>query len=152
PVLIVTLPSKATTRGLAVAILDAIEHQGFTTGPDKGNEASLLRRANHLLRQAETRLLILDEFHHVTNTDNDHVAHTVGETIKKMLIEGVAAIVLSGTEKARLPFLHNKQLGHRCMAVVHLDRLDLEKPADASLFMRFLSDYLRALELQGIAS
>jgi hypothetical protein len=149
PVLHVTLEANCTRKGLAESILEAICDHGYAQVSTCGTETTLLKRTRAYLKAAGVRLLVLDEFHHVINSDSDKVAYSVGETIKRMLIKGVCAIALVGTEAARGPFQANSQLAQRAEPPIELKPLTTDK-ADIALFARFVSEYLSKIEAECI--
>ncbi|MDB5433342.1 MAG: hypothetical protein JWP35_4458 [Caulobacter sp.] len=146
PVLHVTLDANVTRKGLAENILEAIEDFGVATGSESGSETALMRRARHYLRILGVKLLILDEFHHLVHSESNKLASSVGETIKRMLIKGVCPIVLSGIEDAKRPFNANHQLTQRSEPCIELKPLNVEQPADAEFFMKFLAGFLIEVE------
>jgi TniB protein len=150
PVLHVTLEANTTRKGLAHNILEAIEELGFEVGSHSGSETILLRRVRIALNNARVQLLILDEFHHLVNSDNTNVAFSVSETIKRMLIKGVCPIVMSGIKEAERA-LKNRQLMQRALPPIVLDPLTANNPADLKLFIEFLARYARSIEQAGIA-
>ena len=146
PVLFVDLKPAITTKGLAQNILDAIARHGFTTGSSNGSENVLLTRVDRLLEAAKVKLLILDEFHHIQNIESRKTAWLVAETIKLFLIEGKCAVVLSGIETAKTPFLENRQLSQRAEPPIALHRLSAVDPEDRKLFAEFVKAYVREAE------
>lgn len=156
PVLHVTLQANTTRKGMAIDILEAIGDHGFQTGEKKtggysGTEATLQPRVRQLLTLCGCELLVLDEIHHVIHSESAKVAESVGETIKRMLIKGVCPIVLSGIEDANRIF-KNKQLLQRAVPAVTLAPLSITNPADMTLFIEFLADYLIEMEKAGVAT
>ncbi|MBU1323937.1 MAG: TniB family NTP-binding protein [Alphaproteobacteria bacterium] len=163
PVLHVTLDANITRKGLAQNILEAISTFGYETGYQRGSETLLLQRVRTYLKAAETRLLVIDEFHHVLRSDNQLVAyvpadekklvaaHSVGETVKRFLIGGNTGVVISGIEAAWDPFKANKQLVQRSLPKADLSALDVDDNDDVAIFNKFLASYLVEVERRGIA-
>jgi hypothetical protein len=151
PVLDVTLKGTRTRKSFAQDILFRIAEFGYETGPHTGSEGILLERVRTYLRDANVELLVVDEFHHLVQSDNARVLHTVGETIKWMLITGVCPIVLAGIEDARKPFQANSQLSQRAVPSVELTPLSAANPAELKLFADFMLRYLLAIEKSGVA-
>lgn len=163
PVLHVTLDANITRKGLAQNILEAISGFGYETGFQRGSETLLLQRARTYLKAAETRLLVIDEFHHVLRSDNQLVAdlpadekklvaaHSVGETVKRFLIGGNTAVVVSGIETAWAPFKANSQLVQRSLPKPDLSALDIDDDEDSMIFKRFLTSYLVEVHKLGVA-
>jgi len=151
-VLHVTLEANVTRKGLAQNILESFEDHGFETGFNRGSETALLARVRKYLNYAEVKLLVLDEFHHLVNSENQRVADSVGETIKRLLIKGVCPIVLSGVGDAARRPLKNVQLQQRAMPTIDLRPYSLLDQNDVVEYSRFLMLYLRQFEEKGIVS
>lgn len=151
PALMVTLTAHQTRKGLAQDILRAIDGFGYATLWWRGTEAVLLDRVQTYVRKLGVEILMLDEFHHLVDSDRDTVAKSVAETVKWLLIEAVAPVVMSGVEAARRPLLANPQLAARCEPAIELTPLDPEKTDDRRLFRDFISDYLDEFEALGLA-
>jgi hypothetical protein len=149
PILPVTLQSNATRKQVLQNVLQAFEDFGYADVSCSGNESVLLKRVSKYLKTARVRLLVLDEFHHAVRSENNTVIHSVGETVKWLLLDGVCPILVSGLEAALRPFTENAQLAHRAEAPIELEKLQLEKNEDASLFMGFLSRFLVQVEKAG---
>lgn len=145
PVLNVSLRPWVTTKGLVQTILDRVRSFGYSVS-DAGTEAQLIGRMHKLLRAAQTQVLILDEFHHVNNIENQKVAWDVGETIKTFLLEGSCPVVMSGIEAAKEPFLRNQQLAQRSEPAIELRPLRADHPDDRALFLTFLRKFLSEIE------
>jgi hypothetical protein len=151
PALHVTLKAPATRKSFAQDILIALGEFGFETAPDVGSENFLQERVRVCLREAKVELLFIDEFHHLVMSKNVRVVHTVGETVKWMLIKGVCPIVVSGTEDALNPFRANPQLVRRALPGINLAALSVYREADKQLFITFLANFLHAMEKAGVA-
>ena len=141
----VSLRPRVTTKGLVQTILDKVRSFGYSVS-DSGTEAQLIGRMHKLLRAARTKILVLDEFHHVNNIENARVAWDVGETIKTFLLEGSCPVVMSGIEAAKEPFLRNQQLAQRSEPTIELRPLSAEHPAEQALFLTFLRKFLVEIE------
>ncbi len=146
PVLHVVLEANISRKGLAQNILEALEELGIQAGTSSGSETILLRRVRAYLKAAGVKLLVLDEFQHVVHSDNDRVANSVGETIKRMLIKGVCPIVMCGIRGAERPFKTNSQLAQRAEPAIALSPIEACDPADAEFYMEFLASYLLQVE------
>jgi hypothetical protein len=151
PALMVTLTAHQTRKGLAQDILRAIEAFGYETLWWRGTEAVLLDRVQTYVRKLGVEILMLDEFHHLVDSDRGKVAASVAETIKWLLIEAVAPVVMSGIDAAWRPLRANPQLAARCEPAIQLNPLDPTKTEDRELFRDFLSDYLVEFEDLGLA-
>jgi hypothetical protein len=150
PVLHVTLSANATRKQFAQDILLALSEFGFNTLAFKGTEAVLLQRVDHYLRLAEVKLLVLDEFHHLVDSNNQRVILPVSEAVKRLLIKGSCPIVVSGIEEAWRPFKANQQLALRSAPAIDLSPFEQADRADMDLFLQFLASYAVELERAGV--
>lgn len=134
----VTLSAQATTKRLGSDILEAYEDPDF----EQGSATKLLRRANNHIEMARTRILVLDEIHHLIDNDKGgKTAWSVTETIKKILISGTCPLVLVGTELS-LPLLTtNNQLKNRGYPPIILPALDLDEPLDRQTFLEHVAGF-----------
>lgn len=151
PVLMVTLTANQTRKGLTQDILKSFEPFGYLAPWKKGTETVLLDRVAAYIRQCQVELLILDEFQHLVHSEKQEVNLSVSETVKWLLIESVAPVVMSGIEDAWKPVRANNQLARRCEPPMELAKLVSTVEEDRRLFGEFLASYLVALERDGIA-
>jgi hypothetical protein len=153
PALFTTLSPAIGKKSLAQDILIALQKiRGRTTDPEIGNETILFERTTKYLREARSKILIIDEFQHVLLSDTEKRKKAVGETIKWLLIEGPCPVVVSGTDKAWGPFKDNVQLMRRAVSSVNLRPLDRSQRADREWFGRFFGQYFATIERLKIAS
>ena len=143
PVLHVTLEANVTRKGLAQDILGTFEEFGYEVGSLRVSETILLKRVRANLKGAGTELLILDEFHHLINSDNAKLACSVGETIKRMLIKGICPIALAGIEAARAPLTLNSQLMQRSIPELNLYCLKADNADDLDLLVPFIVSFIK---------
>lgn len=154
PALYVTLKPTVGRKSLSQDILYELERvSGRATHPDQGNENVLLERTRNYLKEiAHCELLIVDEFHHVLNSETDKTKELVGEKLKWLLVTGPCPIVVAGTEKAEAPFRANTQLLRRAVPGIALSPLDKSCKTDRDWFYKFFGRYLKSMEELGIAA
>jgi predicted AAA+ superfamily ATPase len=92
PVLIVTVPSPATVKGLGSAMLDAIGDPAA----DKGAVSSITLRLRKYIKDCEVELIILDEFQHFDDRQSKNVLKTISDWLKNLINETRRPIVLVG--------------------------------------------------------
>lgn len=151
PVLHVTLMANITRKQAMKNILSAFEKYGYEDVSKDGDEAELTIRVCKYLRTGRIKLLVLDEFHHVVHSESNKIAHSVGEAIKWLLIEGACPILMAGTVEAQKPFASNKQLAKRAEPPIVLAPLDLKNPNDHEVYLKFLSRFVIQVERTGWA-
>lgn len=109
PVLHVRVPPKATPKALASKVL-------YTMGDplhDKGSESQLTSRIHGYIRDLEIKMIILDEFQHLIDSDTDHVLTTASNWVKTFTEESTIPIVLCGMPESVNIFAKNEQLDRR---------------------------------------
>ncbi|MFY9622569.1 MAG: TniB family NTP-binding protein [Pyrinomonadaceae bacterium] len=92
PVLVVTVPSPATVKGLGSAMLDAIGDPAA----DKGAVSSITLRMRKYIKDCEVELIILDEFQHFDDRQSKNVLKTISDWLKNVINETHRPIVLVG--------------------------------------------------------
>jgi predicted AAA+ superfamily ATPase len=111
PVLVVTVPSPATVKGLASAMLDALGDPAA----DKGAVSSVTLRLKNYIKNCEVELIILDEFQHFDDRPSKNVLKTVSDWLKNLLNQTRVPMVLAGMPGCEnvLEREGNKQLKRR---------------------------------------
>lgn len=109
PVLHVIVPPKATPKTLASKIL----YQMGDSFHSKGTEVQLTSRIHHFIRELEIKMIILDEFQHLINSETDHVITTAANWVKTFSEESAIPIVLCGMPNSINIFVKEEQLDRR---------------------------------------
>jgi len=92
PVLVVTVPSPATVKGLASAMLEALGDPAS----DKGAVSSLTLRLKNYIRDCAVELIFLDEFQHFDDRQSKNVLKTISDWLKNLINQTWRPIVLVG--------------------------------------------------------
>ncbi|MCA1617778.1 MAG: TniB family NTP-binding protein [Acidobacteria bacterium] len=92
PVLCGRVPSKATDKNLATALLLKLEDPAA----DKGTAFNRTMRLCRFIRVCGVRLIILDEFQHFVDKDSWRVLKNVSDWLKNLIDETGVPIVLIG--------------------------------------------------------
>lgn len=108
PVVMITMPPKPTEMALLYRLTLAFGEQ-YTTG----RSYQLLGRAQKLLRQCETHLLIIDEGQHMVRENNQKDASLAADTIKVIMDETKVGVIVSGIPEVEDILLANKQIRGR---------------------------------------
>ncbi len=120
PVLLAKTPAKPTTKGL-------VEHLLFQLGDpayDKGTEQKKTARLLKLLKGAETKLLLLDEFQHFVDQGSHKVQHHVADWLKNVIDDSGIGLVVAGLPSCVQVMETNTQLKRRFQAPLHLPKFD----------------------------
>lgn len=120
PVLRVTTPANPTVKGLASEILSAIGDPM----PDKGTEHNMTDRIITLVRQASTRMIMVDEFQHFYDKEKNRVKHHVSDWLKVLVDKCKVALVVSGLPSCQAVLNQNEQLAGRFLSPIHMPRYD----------------------------
>ncbi|MFC4352246.1 TniB family NTP-binding protein [Fodinicurvata halophila] len=141
PVLYVETPSKATLKTLASATLTELLGHHVST---RESEASLVSRVRKALNYHKTRVLIFDEFQHLTNHGQLHSrsGHSpAADFIKTLLNSGETSIVLAGMPEVRGVVKGDKQVLNRGWQNLTLDRFRLGSKKSHQRFVNCLKDF-----------
>jgi hypothetical protein len=92
PILRVTTPSKPTVKGLAEVLLEGLGAVDAT----RGTENERTRRVKYLMRNTETRMLMIDEFQHFFDKGTKLIMHHVADWLKILVDETRCVLVVAG--------------------------------------------------------
>lgn len=134
PILRVTTPSKPTVKGLAELMLGAMEDPKF----DKGTEIAKTRRLVKLMREARTRMVVIDEFQHFVDKGSLKVMHHVADWLKTLVDDCKVALVVAGLPTCSAVLEQNEQLRGRFLSPHVMPRFDWDKEADRIEFVGIL--------------
>ena len=126
PILRVTTPSKPTVKGLAEVLLEGLGAVDAT----RGTENERTRRVKYLMRNTETRMLMIDEFQHFFDKGTKLIMHHVADWLKILVDETRCALVVAGLPSCQTVIDSNEQLAGRFHAPILMPRFswqDLEQ-------------------------
>jgi len=127
------------------------EHQNIHRWANSTQE-SLRRAVEGYLHHRRTKVLIIDEAHHILMVDKPKILECQFETLKSLTIETNTTIVLVGTYRLLDIREYSGQLVRRSQ-IVHLPRYDVRDKGDRQVFTNFAHSMLRQLPLKtGVAS
>jgi energy-coupling factor transporter ATP-binding protein EcfA2 len=107
PVFYLEMPSPATTKGTASKWLERMGDPAAF----RGTQASLDSRLIKLIIACHVRLVILDDFHHLIDTESDRVLERVSDWLKVLIKEtGVSFLVVGIEGKVERILRANSQL------------------------------------------
>lgn len=141
------LSPAATTKQLWIDILTALGDPLAY----RGSEPMLKERAYRLLRERSIEMMVFDEVHHLIAKAGDRTRWRVTETLKVIIDDGIAAVVLVGTLDADPLFHSNDQLNNRLSQPVLLEPLRAGSPEDMRVFIGFLDNLARAIRAKPIS-
>lgn len=120
PVLRLTTPARPTIKGFAEEILSAL---GDPT-PGKGTVSNMTNRIVKLVRDVETRMIMVDEFQHFYDKEQHRVMHHVADWFKVLVDRCKVALVVSGLPSSQFVLNLNEQLAGRFMSPIRIPRFD----------------------------
>lgn len=123
PVLLVTAPSRPTVKGLAELMLEKLG----APDPGRGTENDRTRRVKALMKGAQTRMLMIDEFQHFYDKGTKAIIHHVTDWLKILVDDLRCALVVAGLPSCTAVIDQNEQLAGRFQAPVHLSRFQWTK-------------------------
>jgi len=118
PVLSATVPSGPTVKSLAGVMLAALSDPD----PEKGTENEKTRRLRALIKNTETRLVMIDEFQHFFDRGKHTVMHHVADWLKVLIDDTRTTLVVAGLPSCTCVIDQNEQLARRFLAPIRLPR------------------------------
>lgn len=143
PVLYIEVPPNCSPKALAEHMLRGLGvPEAFVA---KGTEVSLTQRVKHHLREQEVRMVILDEFQHFINSENDRIIYKAADFVKGLLNAAICPFVLAGTPEAAAVYKENVQLMRRSFGRYSLKPFDWNCQRDCDYFRLVLDEYDKKL-------
>lgn len=144
PILKVTTPSKPTVKSFVELMLvgmgDPMAHIGTE------NKKTL--RLKTLMKNAETRMVIIDEFQHFQDKGSNKIMHHVADWLKGLVDETHVALVVAGLASCRAVIYQNEQLAGRFLAPVILPRFDWTIELHREEFTGILKSFFKSLSAE----
>lgn len=154
PILRVTAPSKPTVKGLAELLLEGLGAEDAA----RGTENEKTRRVKCLMRNTQTRMLMIDEFQHFFDKGTKLIMHHVADWLKILVDETRCALVVAGLPSCQMVIDSNEQLAGRFQAPIEMPRFlweSLEQREEfigiLKAFHKVLTQHFQAPEFQGEA-
>ncbi len=145
PVMYVTTPVRPTKKTLAEALLEVLDARAY--GRQSADQATA--RLRLLLRSAQTRVIILDEFQHVVERHAARGAYEVADWLKTLSDELGLTLILLGLPAAQAILDGNPQLRERANVPHVFYPYNWNYSADRTEFRRCLLTLGRLLQEQG---
>lgn len=136
PVLYLGTPSPVTVKGMAVHMLTCLGDPGAHRGTLQTMNARLI----HYLKKCEVQLVILDDFHHLIDSETNKVLAKVSDWLKVLIKETGIPFLVVGIENTIDKILKANQQLSRLFAVREsLQPLSLDDEEEARKFAHFLT-------------
>ncbi|MFJ7565551.1 TniB family NTP-binding protein [Herminiimonas sp. NPDC097707] len=147
-----SIPSPSTIKSLAVNLLESLGDPF----PKKGSANVLTTRLYTLLKQCQTKIILLDEFHHLLleGSATEKRTHKICNWLKSLINNTGVMVCLIGTPSCEALVNFDSQMSRRFMHRYRLNLLDAGttiKPGPLGGFLRALSKkYVKHLMLDGM--
>lgn len=137
------VPSSLSIKSLAEEML-----RGLGCTDLRGTKDQLTSRLMGLLISCRTKVVVIDEFHHLLSKDNIKVTDAVCEWVKQMMNRTGVAVVISGLESCARIVKTHPELARRFTyeACINPFKFDV---TPASPYFNFLSSYAKAMVGEG---
>ena len=148
PAFYVEVPSPATVKSLAITMLHELGDPTYNTG----TTSYLTDRLSYLLGMCETKLVFLDEFHHLfeRKPTSTRMNRTTGNWIKTLVNRTGISFCLVGLPEF-VPLLQiDSQIARRFPFIYQLNPLTIDPSQGGSMFA-FLAEVSRTLNKIGRA-
>lgn len=150
PILMATIPSPATEKGMVTKILNAIGDPLAETGSRAVQTIRLMK----FIEKCEVELIILDEFQHFIDRDSEKVLRTVTDWLKVLIEDTGVPLVLLGlnggsyANHAEIIFDSNPQLSRRFAHRHTLEPFKFSGIKEIDEFRKFLYVIDKSLPLE----
>lgn len=136
PVFYLPVPSPITIKSLTIRMLEELG-----CNDQKGTSEQLNYRLRILLKECETKLILLDEFHHIysTTAKKNRTSENVANWVKTLADESKISICLIGLPDLQINLFLDTQLARRFSHVFLLPTLSLISKDKAATLIISLS-------------
>ncbi len=148
PVFYVPTPSPVTIKGMASKMLEKLGDPGFARG--RGRIDSLDSRLINHLQASKTEFVILDDFHHLVDTETHRILVKVSDWLKALIKEAEIPFLVVGIEGQVEKILKaNDQLSRLfpMRETLHPFTWDTQKPSTIKELARFIEYAEKALQM-----
>lgn len=148
PVIAFNSPSEPSRKEFAHAIFSALQDPVKR----KGSAAEVFKAATDLLKAAKTKIIFIDNSHDVPASRGSSVIENIGKTIRDLIDESRAVVVLMGTPAMEELIRVNSQTLRRTLSrsIRLFDTSNRDSRALFFMFLRKLDEMLPMAELSGL--
>jgi hypothetical protein len=141
PILRVTTPSRPTVKGLAELMLRAMNDPGVGAGTENAKTI----RLQTLMKNAGTRMVMIDEFQHFYDKGLHKVMHHVADWLKILVDDSKVALVVAGLPSCRAVLDQNEQLAGRFLSPICMPRFDWKNDDHREEFIGILGAFQESI-------
>jgi type II secretory pathway predicted ATPase ExeA len=118
PAFYCSVPSPVTIKSLAIVMLDKLGDTDLS-----GSQGVLSKRLHELLKTCQTKVIYLDEFHHLLTSEAQKASKGVCDWVKGLMNATGVTVVLVGLPKCEDIINADSELSRRFPFRAHLDRI-----------------------------
>lgn len=130
PAFYCSVPSPVTIKSLAIEMLDKLGNTDL-----RGSQGELTKRLHELLRTCQTKVIYLDEFHHLLTSEAKKASKGVCDWVKGLMNATGVTVVLVGKPKCEDIINADGELSRRFPFRAHLDRIAYSTGATSQYLM-----------------
>lgn len=143
PILKIKVQSKPTVKGLVTELLHGLDDPLYN---QRATENEKTHQLKCQLRNAETKLIFLDEFQHFIDQGTNKIQHHVTDWLKMVVDDTRVGLVVAGLPSAMSVISKNDQLVRRFQAPAILKRFDWRIQHDQNEFRSILFNIQKNLK------
>jgi len=141
PILRAKAPSQPTVKGLVEVMLRALKDPRA----DKGTEQARTARLMELVKGAQTRAVMIDEFQHFYDKGTHRVIHHVADWLKTFVDDAKVVLIVAGLPTCMSVITQNEQLAGRFLSPIRMPRFDWTDDEEREEFIAILAAFNEAL-------
>ena len=149
PAFYVEVPSPATIKSLAITMLQELGDPTY----NNGTTSYLTDRLSYLLKMCETKLVFLDEFHHLFERKQSYTRmnSTIGNWLKTLVNQTGISFCLVGLPEFAEILQVDSQIARRFPFIYTLNPLYIESSQGHGTIYAFLSEISRKMAQKNIS-
>ncbi len=145
PVIYVEIPSQANIKDLCIVILKALSDPFDNT---KLTKNQLSPKVINFIKKTHTKLLVLDEFQHLTYNSSAAKVDNVANWIKYFINQTNIPVLIMGMPESEHILSENTQLSRRFYSRFKLSFFSISSAQGVSTYYKFLNDLSEEIEFE----
>ncbi|MGB7816663.1 MAG: TniB family NTP-binding protein [Methylotenera sp.] len=139
-----SVPPKPTLKGLALALLSALNDPFYDDIPQKRGrsvERELTARCIKLIKECKVKAIIFDECQHLTKNPDSESTYIATDWLKTLMDNTKVVVIVMGLDSTIQLFQQNEQLARRFSSTIKLRRFDWFESESRSEFLGVLQAF-----------
>ena len=138
---------KSVLKSL-IASVSMIDEDDVDDAYLRGDLTTIRKRLYKYIKEANVKLIILDEFQHLVSSKNDKkILNDIADTIKTLINETKVPVILVGTTRAKAVFAVNPEMARRFSGNVDIEPFKISTSDEILEFRKFLTAVDKAVPL-----